>query len=139
MSHSTFRIYREPVEDGARPARPASPRALVPNIQTAVSHAGTIDDELLAILNAPPARGETIEMTFRRKELELGDLFATLTVFESRTLQRRLSNPSANDPVAAQFGRLVPERRSRLLAFLGDVRRREAVMHGRQSRRAHHG
>ena len=61
------------------------------------------------------------------KEHEIGSLFIRLTVLEAWTLHKRLSNPAVGDPLAAAFARLVIERRSRLLAFLGDARRRAAL------------
>lgn len=90
-----------------------------------------LDAQLLAILSAGPALGETIEAAFRRKEHELGALFATLDVTTSRALHRRLSRPAEGDLVAAQFGRMVSERRARLLSFLADARRREAIAQAR--------
>ena len=56
-------------------------------------------------------------------------------VAEAEALHERLSTtPRADDRVAAQFGRLVLERRERLLAFLGDARRREAIENARRPR-----
>ena len=86
-----------------------------------------LDVRILAILGAPARMGETIDAAFGRKERELGELFAQLSVMGSRALHRRLSTASSNDHLATQFGRLVAVRRSRLLGFLADVRRREAV------------
>jgi hypothetical protein len=61
-----------------------------------------------------------------RKEHELRALFAALPMLEAMELHRRLRIARANDAVVAAFGRLVVERRQRLLAFLGDARRRAA-------------
>lgn len=65
-----------------------------------------------------------------RKEHELRALFAALPVLEAMELHRRLRVARADDAVVAAFGRLVVERRQRLLAFLGDARRREAIGRG---------
>ena len=64
---------------------------------------------------------------FRRKEHDLGALFARLTVLECRVLHKRLSNPAPDDQLASAFSRLVLERRGRLLMYLADARRREAL------------
>lgn len=106
----------------ARPAKPIGDIA----VPASVEHA------ILAILDSPAA-GETIEAAFRRKEHELGELFAGLSVFESRALLKRFSD--ARDPLAARFGRLVAARRERLLAFLADARRREAIAAAKGGRR----
>ena len=79
------------------------------------------------IVLRPPAAGETVMVAHARKEGDLRDLFATLTVVEARALHRRLERAGADDPLAALFLRLAPDRRRRLLAFLADARRREAT------------
>ena len=43
------------------------------------------------------------------------------------TLHRRLQSPQATDTLATAFQRIVAERRVRLLAFLGDPKRRSAL------------
>jgi hypothetical protein len=82
--------------------------------------------EVLVVLEGPLAIGETAATGFKRIEQELGDLFATLTVLDSRELHRRLSSPALDDAIAIRFGRMVIDRRHRLLAFLADAPRREA-------------
>jgi hypothetical protein len=86
-----------------------------------------VERELLEALSASPQAGETIDVAYRRKEERIGAVFAGLTVLEARTLHRRLTTPSANDAIATQFSRLIESRRARLLAFLLDTRRRQAV------------
>ena len=120
-----------------RPAvhRPGPRLSLVP-AQQPLKLVGEVDAvverAILAILDSPTA-AETIEATFRRKERELGEIFAGLTVLESRALHKRLSD--ARDPLAIRFGRLVCARRERLLAFLADARRREAIAGAKAGRR----
>jgi len=95
----------------------------------------TVPEPRLEHLRAPirdivlrlPAAGETVMVAHARKEGDLRDLFATLTVLEARALHRRLERGGADDPLAALFLRLAPDRRRRLLAFLADARRREAT------------
>jgi hypothetical protein len=91
-----------------------------------------IESAILAVLEGPVGFGETIETTFRRKEHELGALFAKLTVVECRALHKRLDNPQAGDALALRFGAMISVRRARLLAFLQDARRREATAGGRR-------
>lgn len=86
-----------------------------------------LEDEILSILGAAPEPGERIEMAFRRKEQELIMLLARLSVLDAMELHRRLTLGLAGDPVAAQFGRLIAERRARLMSFLAGARRREAL------------
>jgi len=125
---ATIRLYRTEaasrgLDTSSSPVQPTRPER---------SLALTSDDHLVAILDAPHAPGETMMAGFARKEHELGAAFAQLSVFESRALHARLSNPKTGDVLANKFARLTLERRTRLLAFLGDVRRRLA-MAGRRS------
>jgi len=78
------------------------------------------------VLAASTRPGETIEVGFRRKEHELGALFDQLGVVEADALHHRLASPRPDDALAALFGRMATERKTRLLAFLADARRREA-------------
>jgi hypothetical protein len=109
------------------PAPPEPPRARVAPIAP--------DGALVAILDAAPAYGETIEAAFRRKEHELLAVFASLSVDASVSLHTRLASPQADDPVAARLARRVRDPRERLLAFLADARRRAAVAVGKGGRR----
>ncbi|HEY1550979.1 MAG TPA: hypothetical protein VGG28_24290 [Kofleriaceae bacterium] len=82
---------------------------------------------MIAILDAPLREGETFVAAFARKERDLAAAFSTMPIFDQRALHARLSNPRSGDMLADKFGGLVSERRGRLLAFLGDARRRAAV------------
>jgi hypothetical protein len=86
-----------------------------------------LEAEILDTLGAPVAPGERLEIAFRRKEHELKLVFERLSVMEARELHRRLTLMLPGDPIATRFGRLIGERRARLLAFLADARRREAL------------
>ena len=90
------------------------------------------DAALIAILDSQLLPGETAAVGFHRKEVELGNAFAKLTVLESRALHARLANPRSGDALAEKFSRLTAERRARLLAFLADARRREAIATARR-------
>ena len=85
------------------------------------------DDALIAILDAPLHAGETAHYGFQRKERELGEVLATLTVVEANYMRARLANPKADDPLALKFARLTHERRARLIAFVADTRRRQVI------------
>jgi hypothetical protein len=86
----------------------------------------SLEEAILAALDAPALPGEQISMAFKRKETVLGALFAQLDIHESRALHRRLELALPDDPIAARFSRLVSDRRARLMAFLADARRRAA-------------
>ena len=113
--------------------RPRVPNALNPRgyvVGSAPSTRPTSsahDAALIAILEAPLHAGETALIGFARKEAELRSAFAALSVIESRALQARLANPRSGDLLAAAFMRLTAERRARLINFLADARRREAL------------
>lgn len=86
------------------------------------------ETEILATLDAPRAAGEQHDAAFRRKEFELGAIFATLSALDSLELQRRVGLRLPGDALAERFGRLTAERRARLIAFLVAARRRFAVL-----------
>lgn len=90
----------------------------------------TNEADMLAILDAPLEPRETSHLGFQRKERELGAIFTKLRVFEARALQTRLANPKQGDELASKFARLTSERRQRLISFLADARRREAIAQG---------
>lgn len=83
--------------------------------------------EITAVLTTRLAAGEQALAGFLRKEIELRDLFSKLSVRDARELHRRLTLGIAGDPIAPQFARLTGDRRVRLLAFLADAPRRNAV------------
>jgi len=85
------------------------------------------EPELLALLLRPIAPTESAFEGHARKEREIGGLFASLPVIEAMTLHRRLACPRPDDQLATAFGRLLVERRGRLLGFLADARRRAAT------------
>lgn len=78
-----------------------------------------LDARIAAIVDAPPPPGECARFAATRKEAELLTLFATLTVSQSRTLHARLWHPASADPLARVLARLGPERKQRLVLFLG--------------------
>jgi len=86
-----------------------------------------LENEIIAVFDERPAPGEQLEMAFRRKEQQLAAVFARLNAVDSLALQRRLNLSLSDDPIAERFGRLVVARRTRLLAFLADARRRIAL------------
>ncbi len=83
--------------------------------------------ELLAILTASIEGGA--HAGFARMETALKAELAKLSSSDSRLLSQRLRSPHTDDRLAAELGRLVPERRDRVLDYLADSRRRESL-HG---------
>jgi hypothetical protein len=123
------RVTRElPAEpQAAAPPEPAPPLAAGGRRITRelpVPPTAPVIERIFGILRAPPEWGETVKGAFSRKERELAAVFEELDSEEAGELFRRLSNPQPDDPVAASFARLVPERRGRLLGFLVTARRR---------------
>ena len=82
---------------------------------------------LIAILDRPLGKGEPASIGFARKEHDLIAAFAKLTVLEARAIHARLTINAPDDVLAAKFALLTVDRRTRLLYFLADARRREAV------------
>jgi hypothetical protein len=87
----------------------------------------SLEREIINALEEKPLPGERIADAFQRKERVVGSLFASLSVDDARSLHRRLCIPGKDDVIAARLARLTPERRARLIAFLGDARRRAAL------------
>jgi len=102
-------------------ASDVSVRATPTFVEVALEHA------IVAALDGAPNASETMLAGFQRKERALAQLFAQLSVSDARTLHRRLTLPVDCDPIASRFARLNSERRARLIAFLADARRREAI------------
>jgi hypothetical protein len=86
-----------------------------------------VDGQLIEILDAPLAPGETAAIGYRRKEEAIAAVLATLTALESRALLARLTAARPGDRLVEKLARLTLERRHRLLSFLADARRREAI------------
>lgn len=87
---------------------------------------------ILETLERPPLHGETLAVAYQRLEHQLAALLSALSIYEARELHRRLSHPTADDPIAARFARMIGERRQRLLTFLADAPRRAALQQGRK-------
>jgi len=90
-------------------------------------HSVKLEAEILETFAASSAPGERLELAFRRKEHELKLLFDRLSIADARELHRRFTLMLPSDPIASRFGRLIGERRARLLAFLADARRRQSL------------
>lgn len=93
----------------------------------------TTEQMLLDILEAPLPPGYTVATCLQLKEEALGTVLATLSIDECRAMYKRLATPVDGDMLARSFAtRLVGERRNRLLAFLADARRRQAIATARR-------
>lgn len=104
----------EPVS-GAAPSPSAATSAPIP-----------IEGEILGVIVQPLEAGETHRGHNDRKERELLAVLDRLTPIEALTLHRRLISPHPQDPLVQAFGRLVVDRRNRVIAFIADTRRRIA-------------
>ncbi len=97
------------------------PRAVNPTV------GATIEASVLRILTTTLRNGETIDSGYRRKEQEIIAVLGKLSILESRALHRRLELSAADDLLAQQFSRLTRDRRDRLISFLANARRRQAI------------
>lgn len=86
-----------------------------------------VDEQLTVILDAPLVPGETAMAGYQRKELALIGVLAKLSPVDAKALHFRLSNPLGSDELAKRFARLAVDRRTRLLNFIADTRRRLAM------------
>ena len=133
MSDSIFAIVR-PHTRPLSPAKRESAPVLVAQpatLHTRTTHASTNDAACISILDAPLLPGETARIGFLRKEAELRAAFTQLPTAAQRALHARLANPAPGDQLAERFARLTLDRRTRLLTFLADARRREALANHR--------
>jgi len=114
---------------GAPAALPCAPvlAAEPATLHTCMTVASASDAALISILDAPLRHGETAREGFLRKEAELRAAFGTLPVAAQRALHARLSSPSSGDALATKFAGMTADRRTRLLTYLADARRREAL------------
>jgi hypothetical protein len=120
-------VRAEPPAATATHAVPAIARLVIGPRTASADLPPELQRAMLETLASKPLAGETIEIAYRRVERELGELFAKLTPPQARALKLRLEQLREGDILATRFNRLVVQRRVRLLAFLGDARRREAL------------
>jgi len=124
---SIFHGPRPRADIRARLARGASAGEPQASSSPVAASAPSCDAALLPVLTSPLHPGETAFGGYQRKEHALRAAFAALSVLAARALHARLSACRADDALALAFSRLTIERRTRLLAFLADARRREAL------------
>jgi len=110
----------EPVRLTLAPAvEPTPPAPIVP--------IDPVAERLIAIIFAPAPAGMTHRAAHDARERAVIAELEPLTAVEALHLHRRLSNPRSGDALAAAFARMVVERRGRILQFLSDTRRRQAL------------
>lgn len=125
-----------PVETGGESAGRLEREADVRGRAVEAGHARVSREAEIEAVLAAPIEG-AVAAGYQRKEEALRAELGRLTVAESRALAARLRRARPDDPIAALFGRMTAERRGRLLGFLDDARRREAVGREREGRRGH--
>lgn len=96
---------------GVAAAKPVAPVAI------------PVEAQLIAAIEQPLRAGEVHRVGNDRKEREIAGLLDTLTPVQSLALCTRLAAGTASDPLVIAFGRLLVERRNRLIAFLERRRR----------------
>ncbi len=82
-----------------------------------------IEQQIIDTIAAPLHANETSRVGNDRKEREVAMLLAQLTPVQSLALSKRLAVNAADDPLAVAFGRMLVDRRNRLIAFLDRLRR----------------
>ena len=82
---------------------------------------------MIDVIDRPVDAAEGHQLGNDRKERQLRDLFAALSLREALEVRKRLAAARSGDRLAASFQRLVVERRGRLIAFLADAGRRAAL------------
>ncbi|MEO8844349.1 MAG: hypothetical protein ABI704_22385 [Kofleriaceae bacterium] len=117
-------IYGDRVRTTPSAAPWSAPRTCAATVHTSTTIASAHDARLIAILDLDT--GEPAHFAFARKERELGEAFAKLPILDQRALRVRLATVRSGDLLAEKFNRLTVDRRTRLLNFLGDARRRAA-------------
>lgn len=85
----------------------------------------SLEGEIVATLKQPLTDG--YQLGSARKRAELGRLFSSLDVPESRALRARLTSPVEEDELATAFKRLLSEAKSELLGVLQGAPRRAAL------------
>ena len=91
-------------------------------------------DAVMNALRAPLQPGATAQMANALKEQAIGTLLDQLTVDESRWLRKRLSRKDPSDALCKEFSMLMLERQQRLLQFLADAPRRDAIRSAKRVR-----
>src|SRR5664279_4326346 len=88
-------LVSPPVEATREPA----PLVAAPTSNARVAR----EHEIITALDQGAAPGERTADAFRRKEHVVGNLFASLSVDDSRSLHRRLTIPTQEDPIAIRM------------------------------------
>jgi hypothetical protein len=91
-------------------------------------------DTVMNALRAPLQPGATAQMANALKEQAIGMLLDQLTVSESRWMRKRLIRKDPSDALSKEFSLLMHERQQRLLQFLADAPRRDAIRSAKRAR-----
>ncbi|MBA3540124.1 MAG: hypothetical protein H0T79_10890 [Deltaproteobacteria bacterium] len=85
---------------------------------------------MLALLHRAKPAGQGYSEAARRTETALCEVFRDLPAVEAYALEQRLGMGATGDVLVVAFGRLIPERRTRLVDYLRAVRRQAAALAG---------
>ncbi len=102
-----------------RRAYTPAPKPRPATLHTPLTIASSCDAHLAGILEALLHAGEPTSVAFARRERELAAAFAALPISARPALHARLAKPAPGDILAEKLGRLIAERRIRLLALIG--------------------
>lgn len=101
------------------PATPPAPPPVAP--ESGLEHL------LIEILRAPADQTLTVREAYARKEQALCDVIAAAPFIEVWMLHKRVTIGRSDDQLVAALQRLSPERRTKVIAFMADARRRDAL------------
>lgn len=88
--------------------------------------ASTLEGTLIALLVSPSDPRFTVREAYERKERALCEAIAAAPFIDVWTLHKRVTIGRSDDPFVAALQRLSPERRTKVVAFMADARRRDA-------------
>lgn len=126
--HAEPSVAPEPSRLALRAARPVveAPRPALDALPA------EIEVELIAILEAPAPAHLTSSHAFKLREEALLFVMSALSIAQSKRLHTRLVAQMSDDTLATAFHlRLVGDRRNRILLFLSQAPRRQALRNAR--------
>jgi hypothetical protein len=86
-----------------------------------------LEAQLVTILQAPADPALLASQDFARREVALYDVIETAPLIEVWQLHKRVSKALPDDCLASALARFAPDRRARVIAFMADARRRQAL------------
>jgi len=86
-----------------------------------------LEENLIKLLLSPADPRLTVREAYARKEAALCDVIAAAPFIDVWTLHKRVTIGRADDRLVLALLRLSPERRTKVVGFMADARRRDAL------------